>query len=695
MAQETTVAVKINASTGGTESVKSLKAQIAEATNEATRLAEEFGKFSPQAIEAAKKAADLKQQMGDVQKNIAAIGANKFEKIAAVIGGMARGIQAAQGAMALFGSESEDLQKTLVKVQGAMAFAEGIAGLIALKGTFLAFQTTVIAGFRSMAAALTATGVGAIIVAIGVAISAVIVAMNNQSRAQRNAAHEADNLSRSLDRLKTSYDSTSKYIEIASQTEINALELAGAQRSKIISAQLEGISKAKKANQEYQDDVLKQSEAALKRLNKDALGEEEYNKKTEEIRKKRDEQFEASVKKTEALMQSERDLNHEKNVAIKQENEKAIADAQAAAEKNNEILQARNENERNALLDLNEEKRKLKEVGISDEIVLEQIKLENELERLGEQRENALRAENLTKKAIADINSKFDLSEQIARQNSAKAIAVIEKERTAKEKAELEERRAAREKFIEDSKAITQKEIADTIAATDKLYANKKNQLTLQGAAQAEFDNLEIKRLEAQLQNAKDYGELTKDETLRIEAELYQKKKDMRDKDAANEKAARDASIEISRQGFAAIAQLADSFAGQSEEQQKKAFQIKKAASIAQTLIETYQAAQSAYASQMTIPTPEAPIRAAVAAGIAIASGLARVAAIQKTKFEGGNGGSKIATPNAPQTTPLTGGTLPDTEAGQFAGMGKVYVLEGDITKTQTRVRRVRNVSVV
>jgi hypothetical protein len=27
--------------------------------------------------------------------------------------------------------------------------------------------------------------------------------------------------------------------------------------------------------------------------------------------------------------------------------------------------------------------------------------------------------------------------------------------------------------------------------------------------------------------------------------------------------------------------------------------------------------------------------------------------------------------------------------------MGKVYVLEGDITKTQTRVRRVRNVSVV
>ncbi len=45
MAQETTVAVKINASTGGTESVKSLKAQIREATNEAVLLAQKFVSF--------------------------------------------------------------------------------------------------------------------------------------------------------------------------------------------------------------------------------------------------------------------------------------------------------------------------------------------------------------------------------------------------------------------------------------------------------------------------------------------------------------------------------------------------------------------------------------------------------------------------------------------------------------------------
>jgi hypothetical protein len=60
----------------------------------------------------------------------------------------------------------------------------------------------------------------------------------------------------------------------------------------------------------------------------------------------------------------------------------------------------------------------------------------------------------------------------------------------------------------------------------------------------------------------------------------------------------------------------------------------------------------------------------------------------------GGGGGSVGAVGAAPGAmTPLTGGALP--EEGQFGGMGRVYVLEGDITKTQTRVRRLRNTSVV
>jgi hypothetical protein len=59
----------------------------------------------------------------------------------------------------------------------------------------------------------------------------------------------------------------------------------------------------------------------------------------------------------------------------------------------------------------------------------------------------------------------------------------------------------------------------------------------------------------------------------------------------------------------------------------------------------------------------------------------------------GASGGGAAGVPAAPSFTPTAGGALP--EEGQFGGMGRVYVLEGDITKTQTRVRRLRNTSVV
>lgn len=61
-------------------------------------------------------------------------------------------------------------------------------------------------------------------------------------------------------------------------------------------------------------------------------------------------------------------------------------------------------------------------------------------------------------------------------------------------------------------------------------------------------------------------------------------------------------------------------------EEQKKSQQI---FAVAAALIATYQSAQAAYLSQLTIPTPDAPIRAAAAAAVATAVGLLNVAKIQ------------------------------------------------------------------
>jgi hypothetical protein len=57
----------------------------------------------------------------------------------------------------------------------------------------------------------------------------------------------------------------------------------------------------------------------------------------------------------------------------------------------------------------------------------------------------------------------------------------------------------------------------------------------------------------------------------------------------------------------------------------------------------------------MTIPTPDAPVRAAVAAGLAIAQGLARVALIARTKFNT----SSESSGGVNNSTPAIGGSAP------------------------------------
>jgi len=124
--------------------------------------------------------------------------------------------------------------------------------------------------------------------------------------------------------------------------------------------------------------------------------------------------------------------------------------------------------------------------------------------------------------------------------------------------------------------------------------------------------------------------------------------------------------VDAMKTSLSIISDLAQAFAGDSERQQKKAFQIQKGVSIATATIDTYLAAQGAYRSQMAISTPDAPVRAAVAAGIAIAQGLARVAIISKQQFNGGGGTSGN---NGTGGVPQAGGTNAPSPAN-FAFVG-------------------------
>ena len=183
--------------------------------------------------------------------------------------------------------------------------------------------------------------------------------------------------------------------------------------------------------------------------------------------------------------------------------------------------------------------------------------------------------------------------------------------------------------IVNDANAGTQAKIDAQIALNEFNQQANQQEVT----RQAEIDAEELRIL----------TEFKANET-RIKKEAADEQKVNDDKAKADQKLAdeqmQDLKFAALQTSLTSISTLTKLFAGESEKEQKKAFKINKAVSIASTLIQTYQAAQGAYLSQLSIPTPDAPVRAAIAAGIATAGGLINVATIAAQKFQGSGGGA-------------------------------------------------------
>jgi len=167
--------------------------------------------------------------------------------------------------------------------------------------------------------------------------------------------------------------------------------------------------------------------------------------------------------------------------------------------------------------------------------------------------------------------------------------------------------------------------------------------------------------------------------------------------DAATLKTQRDTEafrIKATKDTLNVLMSLSDTFAGESEEAQRRAFERNKAIATAQGLITTYESAIAAYRSQLTA-TPDSPIRAAIAAGIATAAGLANVAKIRKQKFQtsggtdgGGDTGTRSATIPTPQEVGSDVGSLiPQGDAIDFTAPEvkpvQAFVISNEISNAQ------------
>jgi hypothetical protein len=95
MAKKIVQPVEVQASVSGDQSVKSFKAQIREAQQEALRLAAAFGETDERTLAAAKRVAELRDRMEDVNATIKGLHPDKFQAIANITGTLANGFAAA------------------------------------------------------------------------------------------------------------------------------------------------------------------------------------------------------------------------------------------------------------------------------------------------------------------------------------------------------------------------------------------------------------------------------------------------------------------------------------------------------------------------------------------------------------------------------------------------------------------------
>jgi len=147
---------------------------------------------------------------------------------------------------------------------------------------------------------------------------------------------------------------------------------------------------------------------------------------------------------------------------------------------------------------------------------------------------------------------------------------------------------------------------------------------------------------------------------------------------------------------FSILRNLTTAFEKDTEEGQKKAFKRNQAINIAETLISTYAAAQKAYASQLAIPSPDAPIRAQIAAGIAVAAGLAKVAAIKSQQFNGGGsaggatGGGAGGIGGGTTSVGVDVGSLIPNQQTPTPEPVRAYVVENEISNKQALNRELQ-----
>ena len=258
--------------------IKSVKTEMRELKEAMSRMKAE-GKDTGKEFDALRaRAGKLQDAIGDANAEIKNAGSDTrhLDNVVGSISALAGGFAAAQGAVALFGDENEDLQKTLVKVTGAMALAQGLqqvynatlkeGSLFKLKD---AIATGAMSGAQAIYTAAVGTSTGALrvfrIALLATGIGAIIVLLGFVAQAMGVFGDETDDTKESQDRLRESIDLMNESLDFQisrlkrlGDERIAQLESQGASETVILKERIKNI------NDEIK--LLEQKEANSRRL---------------------------------------------------------------------------------------------------------------------------------------------------------------------------------------------------------------------------------------------------------------------------------------------------------------------------------------------------------------------------------------------------------------------------------------------
>jgi hypothetical protein len=481
------VGLKIQVDSGeATKSVGSLKAQLREAQADVTKLSEKFGATSKEAVEAAKRAADLRDRIGDARALTDAFNPDaKFRAFTATLSGVAGGFAAVQGALGLVGVESDKVEKTLLKVQSAMAISQGLQTLgesidsfkqlsaviqsttifqkayniatiaaAAIQRAFGVAVTGTSLAFRALRGAILATGIGALVIGIGVLVDKIIDWTNRTSEAEK---------------AQNKLAASTKLLNQDIDNQISVLTALGGKEEEIYKLRLQ--------RNENELNVLRNKLKTTGKLNEEEVAQFKKLKTDKEV---------LDIQETNRINKQQ----EEETKKRQEENKKVLEDRKT---RNKEIEQAD--------ADLFQKTQQISDEiflsEIEDEKVREEVRLATQFERDKAEIERSVASEQAKQDAIKVLQQKYDLDRKVlSDERSAAEVDALTNKLFAEVQAEQEAADLKIKNSFDELDAITNNLLAEVDAEAKAAEAKKQI-----AEAESQFKKQQLMEVGAAVQN--------------------------------------------------------------------------------------------------------------------------------------------------------------------------------------------------